>query len=90
MTAPLKLHKQTPVRGNRRLIPAQGVLAGSGGVCGGENQGGMRSLGRQCVCFLLWVSTGSQKLMWESPEKKELRKMNVDKEEVLIQLEYRL
>lgn len=35
MTAPLKLHKQTPVRGNRRLIPAQGVLAGSGGVCGG-------------------------------------------------------
>lgn len=41
MTAPLKLHKQTPVRGNRRLIPAQGVLAGSGGrvcvcVCGGE------------------------------------------------------
>lgn len=35
MTAPLKLHKQTPVRGNRRLIPAQGVLAGSGGVWGG-------------------------------------------------------
>ena len=35
MTALLKLHKQTPVRGSHRLIPAQGVLAGSGGVWGG-------------------------------------------------------
>ena len=52
MTALLKLHKQTPVRGSHRLIPAQGVLADSGGVWGGENQGGMRSSGRQCVCFI--------------------------------------
>lgn len=70
MTVSLTLHEQTLTRKSSIPIPIQhNVVVGFlelGTVCGGGNQAGTTSIGRLCVCVLLWLSTESKGCMWET------------------------